>query len=371
MHPDDRAVDLLRELGIRPAVPFSEQTLANHIFSILSELGLDPIYDTYGNIVARHRNQSKDSQQPPIAFVAHMDHPGFEIVESNNSVAVAQALGGVPVSCLSAPARVLVLVPDGRRISAETRPIAEGIRSRTVEIPMPDNIPLTYPTPVVFDLQDFLLDGDLLRMRALDDLAGCATILSAIERLMHNRIETDVFAVFTRAEEVGLYGARLMAEHGVLPRDTLIVSIEASPVIPGVSQGDGPVVRTGDAAYTFDANVEQILTASVERIKRRDHGYKSQRQLMSGGTCEATAFAVFGYQVSGIAYPLGNYHNATKGIANSKGAIAEEYIHLSDFLGGIELVYETATLVNERFDNLATRRIGDVPDRVRQRLAAS
>ena len=40
---------------------------------------------------------------------------------------------------------------------------------------------------------------------------------------------------------------------------------------------------------------------------------------MSGGVCEATAFAVFGYRTTGIAFPLGNYHNGIRGLRDPEG----------------------------------------------------
>ena len=78
--------------------------------------------------------------------------------------------------------------------------------------------------------------------------------------------EADVFAVFTRGEEGGLFGARLMAQAGTLPADTVVVSLESSPVIPGVAQGEGPVIRTGDAMSTFDGGAERALTDARQRI---------------------------------------------------------------------------------------------------------
>ena len=71
----------------------------------------------------------------------------------------------------------------------------------------------------MFDLVDFELDGEYIRMRAVDDLAGCASALSAMARLVRSgqQPEGDVYALFTRAEEIGLVGARLAAENGLLP----------------------------------------------------------------------------------------------------------------------------------------------------------
>ena len=365
---ETRAVEILRELGARPAAPFFEEGPAGYIFSLLAGLGVDPWRDAYGNIVARYRDLPADTDQPPVAFVAHMDHPGFEVVEAGEGPQIARALGGVPAASLKKPTPVLVLAPDGDWIPAETVPLASDASGREVELRLPDGVVLNRPVPVVFDLPDFELDGDTLRMRALDDLAGCAAILAALERLVAEGAHADVFAVFTRAEEVGLYGARLMAEEGTLPESTLVVSVESSAVIPGVAQGAGPVIRTGDAAYTFDADAEQVLIAARERIRERDAEYRSQRQLMSGGTCEATAFAVFGYRATGIAFPLGNYHNATTRIPDPEGGVDAEYIKLADFLGGVELVYEAAKSIAAGVESPTRRRMGQVPDEARERL---
>ena len=275
-------------------------------------------------VIAHYKNvsESTGTPQPPIAFMAHMDHPGFEIIEASEGRIVARALGGVPVASLKKPTPVLILLPDGERVSAEVvppdEPLSQDESERLVLVQLKSDVALDLPAPVVFDLPDFVLDDDTIRMRALDDLAGCGSILAALERVVSDKAETEMYAIFTRCEEGGLYGARLLAEAGTLPKETLIVSLEASPVIPGVAQGEGPIIRTGDAAYTFDADAEQVLIAARESIRGREPDFKCQRQLMSGGTCEATAFAVFGYHATGIAFPLGNYHNATTRIPPTK-----------------------------------------------------
>ena len=174
----------------------------------------------------------------------------------------------------------------------------------------------------------------------------------------------DVYGVFTRAEEVGLVGARLLAEANTLPRDTLVVSLEASRSLPGAEIGGGPVIRVGDAAYTFSAEAETVLTKAREILQDRAEPIKIQRQLMSGGTCEASAFAMQGYRATGIAFPLGNYHNGAP-----EERIEAEYIHLEDFLGGVELIAEAVRQVPHREDTAFRRRIGAVPEDFRRRLS--
>ena len=360
-----RALDILSELGSRPAAPFHEDGPAAYILETLTDLGLSPRRDEFGNVIAHYRTPGADD--PPIAFVAHMDHPGFEIVESSDDGLIAVALGGVPESSLTRSADVLILLPDGSRTPARTAPHERG-DGKNVRILTDLDIKIDPPAPVVFDLPDFTLDGDFIRMRAVDDLAGCAAGLAAIERLVADGARANAYAVFTRAEEAGLFGARLMAEARTLPEETLVVSVESSPLIPGVEQGRGPVIRTGDALYTFDSEAEQVMIVARESIRERNPDFKTQRQLMSGGVCEGTAFSVWGYRATGMAFPLGNYHNATTNIRDPESGIGAEYIRVEDFLGGVDLLTEAALSVSSRFDSPTRRRLREMPDDIRERM---
>lgn len=370
----ERALELLRGLGSCPATPFFEGLPAQYITEALAQAGVDYRRDEFGNIVAQVPAEDGNSG-PPIAFVAHMDHPGFEVVEIEGTGAVARAMGGVPAASLTRPLPVFVVARDGVRVHGVTEPHEDTsdpndrMSDRLVRIRLDHPTDSEPPLPVVFDLADFVLEGDTIRMRAVDDLAGCAAILALLERVVREGAAADVYGVFTRAEEGGLFGARLMAEAETLPKETMVVSVESSAVIPGVEQGAGPVIRTGDALTTFDSEAERLLTAAAASIRRRNPEFEVQRQLMSGGVCEATAFSLAGYSVTGVAFPLGNYHNATTTIPDPDGGVAEEYIRVSDYLGGVELMSEAAILGVS--GDGATSRIGTVTEDVRKRLRSA
>lgn len=370
-----------------PAAPFHESAVAEHILGVLGTLdGVEYGRDEFGNIIARYIAPSiaalpESEREPPIAFVAHMDHPGYEIVcsddasdaEAGGKSYIAQALGGVPAASMTKRTPAFVLMPDGERIPAEIRPLntdssGDNGDDRLASVHVKSDAELALSAPVVFDLPDFSIEGDTIRMRAADDLAGCGAILSALERLASSNAEADFYAVFTRAEEGGLFGARLMAEAGTLPANTLVVSVESSPLIPGVEQGKGPVIRTGDRVYTFDADAEQVLITAQSALQAKDKNFKAQRQLMSGGGCEATAFAVFGYTVTGLAFPLGNWHNATTTIPDPDGGVDSEYISVSDYLGGVALMEEAGVSVGKRHDSPTRRHIREIPDDIRARM---
>ena len=359
----NQALDFLARLGSHPVVSFYEKTVLSEIELILGELGVDYYYDGFGNIIATLVGQY-DEGCPPIAFVAHTDHPGFEAVSVlENGSLEAIVHGGVPQCSLTERIPVQIIQSDGARVRAETRGRIESSTERTILIEPISDEPLNILCPVVFDLTDFDTDHDFIYMRALDDLAGCGSILAMLSTLKNNPQCGIVQGVFTRAEEVGLVGARLIAESGILSRDTLVVSLESSRVLPGAEQGRGPVIRTGDAAFTFSAEAETILVRAKEELQKQDPEFLVQRQLMSGGTCEASAFLLYGYLATGIAFPLGNYHNGTE-----DGQIGAEFIHKSDYFSGIQLMVESVVHAKYRNQTQFRTRLQVIDKRHRTRL---
>ena len=359
-----RALDYLARLGAQPAVAFHENGVATAVRGALTEIGVSWRTDAFGNIIARIAGTDAGAI-PPIAFMAHMDHPGFEIVGRDGDYLIGAASGGIPAGAFEADVPLQILLSAGRRVAAATVGKHGEERQRQVLISVggSDAGDIPVPAPAVFDLPDFSIDDDYLVMRAADDLAGCGCILAALDRLCGERPAGDVYGVFTRAEEVGLVGARLLAEAGTLPSDTLVVSLESSRTLPGAEISGGPVIRAGDAGSTFSHDAESALIRAREVLLAGDGEFRCQRQLMSGGVCEASAFLAYGYRATGVAFPLGNYHNGAP-----DGSIAAEYIHRNDYLNGAALVTEAARQVGMRWDTAFSRRIRQVPDAMRARL---
>ena len=110
-----------------------------------------------------------------------------------------------------------------------------------------------------------------------------------------------------------------------------MIVLETSKELPGATIGDGPVIRVGDRLSIFDPKVEYAVHALAQDLQSRDRTFQFQRQLMSGGTCEASVYVLHGFTVGALAFPLGNYHN------QSKRWPAQEYISISDADGMIKL----------------------------------
>lgn len=367
---EGNVLKILERLGQQPAVAFMEGRVSAEILNIASRAALPSSVDAFGNLwVTYDGPRSDDADLPDIAFIAHMDHPGFEVVEQIEKGYVARALGGVPPSSLLPGAELSIVAGESEPVPAVVLDRHGAVEERSVILDLKEARSLDLPALAVFDLPSFLPADGRVHMRAADDLAGCATILAAISRMAIGAGQANgdvgrVHGIFTRAEEVGLVGSRLLAEAGDLPKDCIVVSLEASRSLPGALMGDGPVIRVGDAAFTFDAGAESVLNRAREQLQEQLPGFRCQRQLMSGGTCEASAFIYHGYRATGIALPLGNYHNATE-----DGGIGAEYIDTGDLEQAVDLVAEAARSVANRHLSRSWQRIAVLPDQLRQRLS--
>ena len=342
--------EILSDLAKFPVTSYWEAGPAAYVRDRAMSVGLEVSVDQWGNVLVE--KPGTDRMSSGIAFVAHMDHPGYEVVAQRDDQLVLKTLGGMGIAAGTEGTAILVIDAFGRRINAtvtgaektegelqKARELAGWLGTDTVYARLDGDHDLgRLPLPAVPDLPDCIIDDDRVRMRAADDLAGCAAILTALEMVAESPFAGSVYGLFTRAEEVGLIGARLVAEDELIPKNTVIVSVETSSALPGAEIGQGVVIRTGDRTATFDYEAEVYLNTAVERIRSSDQGFKVQRQLMSAGGCEAAAFKAYGYKVTGLALPLGCWHN------RGESGVELEIISTNDFLGETLLIVETSKL---------------------------
>jgi endoglucanase len=215
------------------------------------------------------------------------------------------------------------------------------------------------PVFAVWDLPGFAVRGGRIHGRACDDLIGVASVLAAMAELRENRARVNLIGAITRAEEVGFLGALAMAAARTLPKNALVISLETSRELPGAAMGRGVILRTGDKASIFDSGATRCLGEIAAELQKRDRDFQFQRALMSGGTCEATAYQEFGYQSAALCVALGNYHNC--GVGNR---IASEFVSIRDASGMVQLLVNAARRVND-FHRLAAR----LPRRLHKLLA--
>lgn len=283
-------VSLFRDVLSTPTAPFHEYHVAKLIREKISEMPHVSVEeDKFGNLIAKYQIGRK---KPRLAFAAHMDHPGWVKFKGEK-----EFLGGVP---------------------------KERLDTHKVE---------WCGDFGMWKLKPFELKEGIIRSRVCDDLVGCAAILAMFMELEANEVETTVYGLFTRAEEVGFIGSIEMAKKWPLPKGVCFVSLETSAPRGGAEQGKGPVIRVGDRISVFDdAVTAELVDAGTE--EKIEH----QRALLDGGACEATAMNLYGVPAAGISIILGNYHNCPP-----KKGISEEYVSLADAKNLVKLI--TATTV--------------------------
>jgi endoglucanase len=361
---------LLESILRLPTAPFREHWVQAAIERVARRHDLPVRRDRFGNLYVSYRK----GRTEPVAFTAHMDHPGFEIVGAGGR-ARAAFLGGVAADNMSgAP---VLCYPDGGRAAssaASATALPEPTRgriARVTSVPVPGQRPellldIDFDAPVavgdfgVFDVPACEIEPAFLRARALDNLLSCVLILAALASLKRRGVAADVVGVFTRAEEVGFVGAGGVLRSLHLGTERPLVVLETSKEMAGVRMGAGPVLRVGDRMTSFDPSMDLWLASRAAALAAAEPDFAYQRALMTGGACEASLYMLHGRQTGAIALALGNYHNMTP-----EGGIGAEYISVSDFDNALLLLEDLA--VHPPESDILERRRGDL-DAVFDRL---
>ena len=336
--PDiDTTLATIKRVASAPTAPYHEFRALRAIRRELERNEIPSREDAYGQLSTR---LSRGRAKRALALIAHTDHPAFEVTDAQGREGRARILGGLYPEFFAST--VPVLVHD----DADGAPFAATLDDY---VPAPDAV---HNSPghcriravaelraghwAVMDLPPFVVHGDELQLRAADDLALCAVVVLVLAALRDDPRPHDVHAVFTRGEEPGLYGARLVAEDGLLPRDVSVVSLEASRALPHAAPGRGVVVRAGDVYNTFDNDAERFLRVAREDLTAS--GIATQRALLTGGTCESSAFVRLGWSATGVAVPNVNYHNQSE----DSRSFTPERVRLSDLRSAVALLVEAA-----------------------------
>ncbi len=300
--------------------------------------------DGYGNMLLS-RAGAKPTKRP-LVFTAHLDHPAFVVTEVDGKTLTAEFRGGVQ-DAYFVGTKVRWWPGDGEA----KRNRKKGMPGRVTALrPADPNVPGSYKTAtltfarapkaavgdvVTWDVGGAVIRGGKLHAPACDDLAGLAAGLAAFGELLKQRgFVADVRFLCTRAEEVGFVGAIGAAQSGLLPPASRMVVLENSKASDHAPLGGGPVVRVGDYTSTFSPQLTAAVARAAQAVAAGDSGFQWQRKLMTGGTCEASAYLVFGYEATCVCLPLGNYHNMNE----DQRKIAREYVAIDDFHGLVRLV---------------------------------
>jgi endoglucanase len=310
--------------------------------------------DRAGNLLIARRRAA-----PSLFVTAHLDHPAFVGTAARGTTVELEWRGGVHepyfhdarIEVFDArgrahPARITGLdaaaVPF-RRVTARIERTRAARPSRALAIG-PGNIARwrfarREPLPRI--------TRGVLRTYACDDLAGVAAALATMDRLGARAATAHVGLAFTRAVEVGFVGAIAACKAKSISRHARLICLETSRSFPESPVGAGPIVRVGDRSSVFEPALTNAISLLMTEHEKADPGFRWQRKLMPGGTCEATTFSTYGYQATCLCLPLGNYHNMVDIDAVLAGRrparVGPEFISIDDFHGLVEMLVLCAT----------------------------
>ena len=365
-------LDLLCRVCNLPTAPYREDFVSAYIRAWAAQPQrtnyLHMRTDRWGNIYLDYRRGLKPKRV--LILEAHMDHPGFIIKRQNHDGTLkAEFLGGVPPSHFR-DARVGIWNPSG--FSADAVPIGRWIQTQVINVkPAKGKIPVIVDLAGVKEkipagsigmwaLPDAQVIGELFAARVCDDLAGLAACLCVLDELITRKSTCALTVLFTRAEEVGFAGAIAAVRSSAISEKISVIGLETSKALPHAPQGNGPIIRVGDRTSIFSSSLTRFITMRAGAIADQDAGFKFQRHLMDGGTCDTTVFSAFGCDAAAMCVALGNYHNMLQnqpagnmGIPAAGPMIASETIHLGDFASLVRILVQIAVDFRQYRPNLS------------------
>lgn len=272
--------NFLKELVETPSPSGYEQPAQRVIRKQLEKIASGIESDVMGNLIARLDGKGG----PKVMLAGHCDEIGFMVqyVDDNGFIFFG-AIGGVDPH-LSPGQRIQIHTDNGpvfgvigkkaiHLIEPKERETVIKLKDQFIDIGCSsrDEVEklVQIGDPVTFAVGVEKLQGDRVTSRAFDDKMGSFIVTQAFKQIQKAaKTESEVYAVSTVQEEVGLRGAAT-STYGVKPDVGIVVEVTHATDSPGVDQkgigrvevGKGPVIARG-------ANMNPILFDLIMQTAR-------------------------------------------------------------------------------------------------------
>jgi len=295
-----------------------QQIIRGEIASYADEIREDAI----GNLIA-----IKKGEHPSIMIEAHADEIGlmvkfvdekgfirfiriggwFDQTLLNQRVIIHAKFGPIFGVIGGKPPHVMKDEDKKKVVEAKDMFIDIGCQSQK-EV---ENLGIMPGTPISIDRRFVSLQGDRVTGKAFDNRAGVVVMIEALKR---TKSKSNIYAVATVQEEVGLKGAKVSA-FGLDPDLALAADVTVPGDHPGIEMkdaavevGKGPVIAIADASGRGLIASAKVIEWLVETA--RQNSIAVQLEAAEGGTTDATAI-----------------HLTKAGIPTGVISVATRYIH--------------------------------------------
>lgn len=314
-------LELLRELVNVHGVTGYEAGIREAIEAKLPA-GVEKTVDGLGNLIA-----TIGSGEGGIIFAAHMDELGMVVADiRDDGFLMLKSLGGIDPRVMAGRVmRIKTAKGETKGVVGVKPPhLMFGDRTEMKEVVPFEKMYLDIGAdsadevremgvevldPVTFDKTFEVLNGKYVSARGLDDRAGCAIQLLALEALAGKALKKKVHFAFTVQEERGLRGAQLVGAK-FEAQYAFAIDTASSGRTPASDRSMGPAVLGGGPALRAIDNRHISDPAFVREIKEigEKNGIPMQVIFTGGGT-DIAAIEVQGPKSLPIAFPARYTHS--------------------------------------------------------------
>lgn len=316
--------ELLEEMIRVPGVSGFEDDIREYIRKKIEEMGLEADEDNIGNLMT-----TVGDKGPRVVFIAHMDELGLIVskLESDGSMRIRK-VGGIDDRSLVGrvveiktskgkvtgvlglkPPHLMTESDDKKKVIGwEDVRVDIGTRSKAETL----KLGVRVLDPMVFKKDISYLYGDLICARAVDDRAGCAVLLDALEKLKDRKLPARLTFVWSVQEETGLKGAKVI---GFTLRPDYVFAVDTMTTNDGPMQGEtyekvllgsGPAMRLFDHASIVSSKMRKL----VEEVAKA--GKVPLQYGTGGGSTDGAAIQDFGALMMSLGIPMRYTHSATE-----------------------------------------------------------
>ncbi len=326
--------EIIKEMVMVPGVSGFEEPFRRYLMDKLNDF--NPWVDSVGNVHVKIGNGGKK-----IALMAHMDEIGIVTthIEKDGYVRFAP-IGGVDSRMLYGRIMeifgesgtiygVIGLIPphlstsEDRNKTPTWKELAIDVGAKTKEDAMAIGVREMLPGRWK---KDFIIMGNYIVTRAIDDRIGCAVLYELLNRLANMDQKNEIHFIWTVQEETGLRGASAAVSMENFD-EVYIVDTMTTGLMPGVAFhlstariGEGPAIRLVDRKGV----APQKMREKVKKVAK-ESGIPVQ-EAITGGTTDAATVFEHGIPSLPICIPVKYTHSPV------------EMVHMADVKNTIDLL---------------------------------
>ena len=338
----EEKLELLRELCLEFGPTGCEGRVAELIISKLGDLEYKK--DRLGNIIVRVPRENA----PKLMISAHMDEVGFIVNEiTEDGYLKFSTLGGIDPRVLCSK-HVTVEGKEGlipgviaskaiHHQTAEERKKLTPIKSMYIDIGASSREDAEKMTGIgysaTFD-SDFVIYGEnkeFIKSKAIDDRLGCAVMLDILSTLGEDN-PFDLYFCFTVREEIGLSGARTVAQtidpdFAVILESTAVADLPDVPDSRKVARlGEGGAISLRDNSTIYDRD---FVRFALELAKEKGIAAQIKQYVSGGNDAGSIHKSVDGVRCLAISAPSRYIHSPANVIS------VKDYLAISELVRAI------------------------------------